>query len=103
MSKQRPSSRKSEEQELKLVLQKMLEVYKIKGKLNQSRVKTLWSEMMGPAINKHTTEIKVFRERLYVTIDSAPLRQELSYGRDKILRNLNKELGETYLKEVVIR
>ena len=102
MAKQVPSSRKSEEQELKLVLQKMLEVYKLKGKLNQSRVKTLWIELMGPAVNKHTTEIKVFKERLYVKIDSAPLRQELSYGRDKILRNLNKALGEAYLKEVII-
>lgn len=103
MAKLRPSSRKSEEQELKIVLQKMLDIYKLKGKLNQSRVKTLWNEMMGPAIRKHTTEVKVFREKLYVTIDSAALRQELSYGRDKILRNMNKELGEAYLKDVIIR
>lgn len=103
MAKQRPSSRKSEEQELKIVLQKMLEVYKLKGKLNQSRVKTLWSEMMGPAITKHTTEVKVFREKLYVSLDSAALRQELSFGRDKILKMMNRELGEAYLKEVIIR
>lgn len=103
MAKLRPSSRKSEEQELKVVLQKMLDIYKLKGKLNQSRVKTLWNEMMGPSIRKHTTEVKVYREKLYVTLDSAALRQELSYGRDKILRNMNRELGETYLKDVIIR
>ena len=103
MGKMNPSSRKAEEQSLKDVLQKMLEVYKLKGKLNQSRIKSLWVELMGPAIVKHTTEVKVFRERLYVTIDSAALRQELYLGRGKILELFNKELGEQFLKEVIIR
>ncbi len=81
----------------------MLEVYKLKGKLNQSRVKGLWQNLMGPAIAGHTTEIKVFRSKLYVSIDSAPLRQELYIGRKKILKMLNEELGEEFLKDVVIR
>ena len=103
MAKFTPKTRHSDEQPLKDVLQKMLEVYKLKGKLNQTRVKTLWSELMGPSIIQHTTEIKVFREKLYVSIDSAPLRQELYLGRTKILKMINRELGEAYLKEVIIR
>ncbi|MEO0340635.1 MAG: DUF721 domain-containing protein [Bacteroidota bacterium] len=88
---------------MKEVLNKMLEVYKLKGKLNQSRVKSLWLSLMGSAIAGHTTEIKVFRSKLYVSIDSAPLRQELYLGRSKILKMLNEELGEEYLKDVIIR
>jgi hypothetical protein len=38
-----------------------------------------------------------------VDIDSAALRQELSFGRDKILKMINQELGEQYLEEVIIR
>jgi hypothetical protein len=95
--------RKAEEQPLKEVLEKMLEVYKLKGKLNQSRIRTLWASLMGPAIVKHTTKIKIHRQRLYVDIDSAALRQELTYGRAKILKMLNQELGENYLEEVIIR
>ncbi|MEO1434926.1 MAG: hypothetical protein AAFV80_05275 [Bacteroidota bacterium] len=36
-------------------------------------------------------------------LESAALRQELSYGRDKIKKVLNEELGEEYIKEVIIR
>ena len=103
MSKLSPKSRHSDEQPLKEVLLKMLEVYKLKGKLNQSRVKSLWANLMGPSIMMHTSEIKVFREKLYVTIDSAPLRQELFMGRAKILKMINEELGEAYLKDVIIK
>lgn len=103
MAKYKPTGRKADDQPLKEVLEKMLEVYKLKGKLNQSRIKSLWEEMMGPSIVKHTTNIKIRRQRLYVDIDSAALRQELSFGRTKILKMMNQELGEQYLEDVIIR
>ena len=103
MAKFRPTSRKADEQPLKEVLQQMLEVYKLRGKLNQSRVKSLWVSLLGPSIAKHTTELKIYRQKLYVQIDSAALRQELYLGREKICKMMNKELGEDYLKEVIIR
>lgn len=103
MAKYKPTGRKADDQPLKEVLEKMLEVYKLKGKLNQSRIKSLWEEMMGPSIVKHTTNIKIRRQRLYVDIDSAALRQELSFGRAKILKMINQELGEQYLEDVIIR
>jgi hypothetical protein len=59
--------------------------------------------MMGPAIAKHTTDLKVYRQKLYVQIDSAALRQELAMGREKIRKMFNRELQEEYLKEVIIR
>jgi hypothetical protein len=31
------------------------------------------------------------------------LRQELSYGKEKIQKILNEELGEEYITEVIIR
>lgn len=103
MSNFRPSSRKAEEASLKEVLEKMIEVYKWKGKLHQTRIKSLWHEMMGPAISRHTTELKVYRKKLFVQIDSAALRQELAMGREKIRKNINREIGEDYLQEVIIR
>ena len=45
----------------------------------------------------------MYRKKLYITVDSAPLRQELSYGREKIKKVMNEELGEDYIEEVIIR
>ncbi len=81
----------------------MLEQYRLKGKLNQSRIRNQWERMMGPSIAGYTRDIKLYRGKLFITIESAALRQELSYGKEKIKRNLNEELGEEAIKEVVIR
>lgn len=81
----------------------MIEQYRIKGKLHQSRIRNQWEQMMGPTIAGYTKDIKLYKGKLYITIESAALRQELSYGKDKIKRLLNEELGERAVEEVVIR
>ena len=81
----------------------MIEQYRIKGKLHQSRIRNQWEQMMGPTIAGYTKDIKLYKGKLYITIESAALRQELSYGKDKIKKLLNEELGEKAVKEVVIR
>lgn len=81
----------------------MLDYYKLKGKYQQTRIKQLWAKLMGPAISQYTTDLKVYRKKLYVQLSSAPLKQELSMGTDRIRRLINEELGEDYLEEVIIR
>ncbi|MBX2877148.1 MAG: DUF721 domain-containing protein [Saprospiraceae bacterium] len=88
---------------LKEALKEMLEVYRLKAKLNQTKINAVWSKLMGSSINKYTREIKLRRNKLYITIESASLRQELSYGKEKIIKIINEELGENYIEEVIIR
>ena len=90
------------DQKLSDVLKEMMNSKKLKPKLNQTKVKSLWESMMGPSINKYTRQLRLTRKKLYVTIDSAPLKQELSYGKEKIKKMLNEELGEAYIEEVII-
>jgi predicted nucleic acid-binding Zn ribbon protein len=88
---------------LKEALKAMIEQYRIKGKLNQNKVQSAWARMMGPSIAGYTREVKIYGKKLYITVNSAPLRQELSYGKEKIKRIMNEELGEAYIEEVIIR
>ncbi len=88
---------------LKEALKAMIDHYRLKGKLNQNRIKSLWTQLMGPSISGYTKDIRLYKNKLFITIDSASLRQELSYGREKIKKMLNEELGEEYIEEVIIR
>lgn len=95
--------RGNNEMTLKEALKAMIEQYRIKGKLHQSRIRNQWEQMMGPTIAGYTKDIKLYKGKLYITIESAALRQELSYGKDKIKKLLNEELGEKAVEEVIIR
>ncbi len=91
------------DQHLKDVLKEMVETYRLRSKLNQTKIKSLWAELMGPSISRHTTDISIRGKKLYVSINSSSLKQELSMGKQKILDIINEQLGEEYIKEVVIR
>jgi predicted nucleic acid-binding Zn ribbon protein len=91
------------EKSLKEVLKELVETYRLKSNLNQSRIKSAWGQLMGPSIARYTKDIKVRKHTLYLTVESAALRQELSFGKEKIMKILNEELGEEFIREVVIR
>ena len=85
------------------VLKNMVKEMNISPKLHELKIKKFWLEVMGTTINTYTKEIKLRKNKLFITIESAPLRQELTYGKEKLIKVLNKEIGEAYIEEIVIR
>ena len=94
--------KKTNDQPIKDVLKAMVDHYRLKGKLNQSRIRQIWQKLMGKTINTYTSDIKIIKNTLYISILSASLKQELSYDKEKIKRIVNEELGEAYIEKVVI-
>ena len=94
---------KTNEQTLADVLKQLVVVMKLKNNLTKVKIESLWAEKMGKTIASYTRELSVRDKILYVTIESASLRSELHYGREKIKDILNEAIGEKYLKEVVIQ
>lgn len=88
---------------LREALQDMLRELRLEPKLAETRVKMLWEKVMGKTITTYTADIQLRKNVLYLTILSAPLKQELTFAREKIKTRLNEELGEEAIKDVVIR
>ena len=84
-------------------LQEFVEDNKLQKGLDKVNVREVWNSQMGPAIKKYTTAIKLERETLYVQLSSSVLREELSYGKEKIIKMLNEELGRELVKKLVLR
>lgn len=84
-------------------MQDMLHEYRLSSQLNEARIVRLWEQMMGKTIATYTSNIAVRKNVLHLTIISAPLKQELSFAREKIKNMLNQELGEAFIIDVVIR
>ncbi|TVZ53223.1 DUF721 domain-containing protein [Dokdonia sp. Hel_I_53] len=58
---------------------------------------------LNPAFETYTTSIRFDRETLFVNLSSSVFREELSYGKDKILSMINEELGREVVKKIVLR
>lgn len=85
------------------ILIEVIRTMKWTDRVNDAKIVAMWGRVMGKNIETYTRKLYVRRRVLFVEIDSSSLRHELFYGKDKIWQNLNKELGEDYLKDVVIR
>ncbi|KRO87646.1 MAG: DUF721 domain-containing protein [Bacteroidetes bacterium] len=71
--------------------------------LNNVKIQKLWEETMGTNVNSYTNEVILKNKTLYVNISSSALRQELSYGKEKIVDLINKEIGNVIITKIVLR
>jgi predicted nucleic acid-binding Zn ribbon protein len=58
---------------------------------------------MGAMIAKHTKDLYIKHQQLFVTLDSAALRNELSLAKTKIVKMLNDEVGSQVIVEVILK
>ena len=66
-------------------------------------VQVLWIKSMGNGVNSYTTPVQLNRDTLYVELSSSALREELSYGKEKIIAMLNEAFGKDVIKKLVLR
>ena len=85
------------------ILKQIIQVNKLQPGMDQIDVKEAWKNLMGNGVNSYTRNLALKGNTLYVELTSAVLREELSYGKDKIITMINSELGREVVKEVVLR
>ncbi|MEM1338145.1 MAG: DUF721 domain-containing protein [Bacteroidota bacterium] len=95
--------RHSEHLNLGEALKAFLKVNKLQKGLDRVEAKKAWKKLMGNGVDNYTTNVELRGETLYVSLSSSVLREELSYGKTKIITMLNEELGKTLIKELVLR
>ena len=69
---------------------------------NENYIMNNWESLMGKTIARFTSKLKIKDKKIYVTIESAPLRQELTFSKEKIRSILNQNFKETVIEEVII-
>ncbi len=90
------AKRNAENTSLGDVLKDFIQSNRLEKGLDKVNAKEAWDTVMGTAISKYTTDVKLDRDILYVQLSSSVLREELSYGKEKIIKLLNEELGKEF-------
>jgi hypothetical protein len=97
------AKRLSNESSIGDVLKAFIETNKLQAGMDKIDVQQAWKSLMGNGVNSYTKEVVLKGTTLYVALTSAVLREELSYGKQKIIKMINDELGKEVVKEVVLR
>lgn len=97
------AKRLNEENTISDVLKEFVTTYKLHDGIVKVDVKTAWFKLMGNGVVNYTEEVVLKNNTLYVKLTSAVLRDELAYGKEKIIKMINQEIGEEVVKALVLR
>ena len=97
------SKRKFEPQSISKVLGEIVQSKALNAGITNARINEMWIELMGANIANYTEKIALKGKTLFVSLNNAALRDELSYGKEKIIKMMNEQLGKTVIEKVVLR
>ena len=95
--------RKNEHYKLSDLLKDFVETNRLEKGLDAVNVQEAWHELMGKGVSNYTTKVSLKQKTLYVDLKSSVLREELSYGKKKIIAMLNETLGKELIEKLVLR
>ena len=73
-----------------------------KSKYDENYIINNWESMMGKTIAKYTNSIQIKNKKLYLSVSSAALRQELHYNREKMKKILNQNFDNIVIEDVIL-
>ncbi|WP_299484837.1 DUF721 domain-containing protein [uncultured Allomuricauda sp.] len=84
-------------------LNEFIKENKLQKGMDKVDAREAWEKLMGNGVNNYTTSVELKNETLYISLSSSVLREELSFGKTKIIAMLNEELGKELIKKLVLR
>jgi len=86
---------------LKKVIERYLKAFNIEEKYNEAGLILNWEKVLGKAIANRTDQLYIKDRKLFVRLNSASLRQELSMGKTRLTELLNEQFPHPVIDEVV--
>lgn len=96
------SKRENDSFSLKDLMGTFIQENNLKKGFQKIHIEEAWEKLMGAGVASYTTEVKLQNGTLIVRLSSSVLREELSYGKEKIVKMLNDEMGEMLVKRLML-
>lgn len=85
---------------IKDLMPNVLQDNKLQKGIDLIMVKEAWAIVMGSGVENYTREVQFKNGTLIIKLTSSVLREELSYGKDKIVTMLNEKLNKSLIKNI---
>jgi hypothetical protein len=83
-------------------IQQFLQQSRIKGDIQALQIEDAWEQIMGKTIARYTDKLQIIGDKLIITTNVAPLKNELIYQKEKIKTRVNEAFGQKIINEVII-
>ena len=85
------------------IIRKLMKNPKLADRLDELDALEVWKELIGKQLQNYITEARMIKGSLVIKVKSAPLRNELSYKKTDLIKQINTKLGKEVVKEIVLK
>jgi predicted nucleic acid-binding Zn ribbon protein len=85
------------------LLQQFVKANRLEKGLAEYRLMKSWKDLLGITVAKKTKSLKIQNRKLFVTLHSSVVRNELSMIKESLIPKLNEAAGMDVIDDVVLR
>ena len=85
------------------VIKQLMKNPKLSEKLDKLNALEAWEEIIGSPIVKYINDQKIHKGVLYVKLNSAVIRNELSYKKTDIISKINQKMGPNFISDIILK
>jgi hypothetical protein len=96
------AKRENESMKIEDLMKVMIKQNNLTKGMRQMDIREAWEKLMGNGVMSYTESVQLQNKTLVVKLKSSVLREELSYGKDKIIEMINQEMGEELVSKIML-
>tara|TARA_R110000787_G_scaffold11253_8_gene37592 strand:+ start:390 stop:686 length:297 start_codon:yes stop_codon:yes gene_type:complete len=96
------AKRENESNPIKDLMQSFIKENNLTKGMQKIKVEEAWQKLMGQGVVSYTQSVQLQNTTLIIRLTSSVLREELSYGKDKIIKMMNEEMGEEVVTKLML-
>lgn len=85
------------------LLQQFVKSNRLEKGLAEYRLMKSWKDLLGITVAKKTKSLRIHNRKLYVTLHSSVVKNELSMIKTSLIPRLNEAAGMDVIDDVVLR
>jgi len=85
------------------LLQQFVKSNRLEKGLAEYRLMKSWKDLLGVTVAKKTKSLRIQNRKLFVTLHSSVVRNELSLIKESLIPKLNEAAGMDVIDDVVLR
>tara|TARA_R110001632_G_scaffold80454_2_gene179899 strand:+ start:14735 stop:15031 length:297 start_codon:yes stop_codon:yes gene_type:complete len=96
------AKRENESNPIKDLMQSFIKENNLTKGMQKMKIEEAWQKLMGQGVVSYTQSVQLQNTTLIIRLTSSVLREELSYGKDKIIKMINEEMGEEVVTKLML-
>lgn len=85
------------------VMRKILKNPKLSKRLDNIKIIEIWNELIGSNLQKYVLDSKVYNGKLFIKLKSSTLRNEFTYKKSELLKQINKSFGKKIIEDIIFK